>query len=433
MPKTISNVEVFATGTWTDSGGHTKAFTTADLDGMVKNFTDGAVLKAGHSSDSFNKAVAKALGIPDLLVKGEGRQGQVGFGRMTSLERKGNLLLATFADVPDEIAKLVENRLYDSVSSELVLYKDGSYGIQAVALLGAQEPAVSSLHGQLATALVYSYSVFDQPTISDVRPIPGGSNKKKEANNMAGELVEHTHGPDGQATQGPPHTHGPDGNPIGDVPMHKHEAPSGEQTPAAPGTQPAAPEVEAMKKIIAVIGCDPASTPEQVIQAIQALKESAGGPATGNTGPNMAKFAEQDSTIKSLQAKVTILEKDKKTLQFTKRAESWVGIVADIPAEVNALVELSEEAANKVAVIYDRAAEALKKTGFFEAIGKGIVNPDPKQVAADEFTVRVTKYSADNKIGFYDAMLKVSQDDPKAYQEYMTRCRASDFANVPKK
>ena len=188
-----------------------------------------------------------------------------------------------------------------------------------------------------------------------------------------------------------------------------------------------------MKKIIAVIGCDPASTPEQVIQAIQALKESAGGPATGNTGPNMAKFAEQDSTIKSLQAKVTILEKDKKTLQFTKRAESWVGTVADIPAEVNALVELSEEAANKVAVIYDRAAEALKKTGFFEAIGKGIVNPDPKQVAADEFTVRVTKYSADNKIGFYDAMLKVSQDDPKAYQEYMTRCRASDFANVPKK
>ena len=152
--KTVAGVKVFAAGTWTDSSGATREWGEKDLDAMVEAFKAKVPkivpLKCGHTSDAFNKKVAEALGVPLELITGEKGQGQVGLGRMSSLERKGNLLEAAFDNCPDAIAALIEGGLYSTVSVE-VEDKIGNFGpcITGVALLGAEEPAVdkASLEG----------------------------------------------------------------------------------------------------------------------------------------------------------------------------------------------------------------------------------------------------------------------------------------------
>lgn len=146
--KQVAGVKVFASGTHTDSAGVTKEWTEADLDRMVEAFVAGVpqvcALKAGHTPDAFNTKIAEALDVPVDVVTGLEGQGQIALGRMSSLERKGNLLIASFERVPEAIANLIEGGLYSTVSVEIE-DEVGAFGpvITAVALLGAEEPAVA--------------------------------------------------------------------------------------------------------------------------------------------------------------------------------------------------------------------------------------------------------------------------------------------------
>ncbi|MCK9599546.1 MAG: hypothetical protein M0R06_10935 [Sphaerochaeta sp.] len=156
--KSVAGVRVFAVGTWTDSAGVERDWTEEDVDGLVKAFNSGVpgnvVLKAGHTPDSFNTKIAEKLDIPVELVTGDHGKGQVSIGRMATLERRGNLLVASFERVPEPIANLIEAGLYSTVSVEI---EDGVGGfasaITAVALLGAEEPAVDE--ATLDRALVF--------------------------------------------------------------------------------------------------------------------------------------------------------------------------------------------------------------------------------------------------------------------------------------
>lgn len=159
--KKITGVKVFAVGNWTDSGGVTRDWTEEDLDKMVDAFTAGVPaivpLKCGHTSDAFNQQVADALGVPVETITGDNGQGQIGLGKMTSLERKGGLLVAAFENIPEPIANLIEGGQYATVSVEI---EDavGDFGpvITGVALLGAEEPAVDK--ATLERALVFGGS-----------------------------------------------------------------------------------------------------------------------------------------------------------------------------------------------------------------------------------------------------------------------------------
>lgn len=159
--RTVAGVKVFATGTHTDSAGLTREWTEADLDNMVTAFVAGvpaiSPLKCGHTPDSFNRKIAEALDVPVEVVTGLNGQGQVALGRMSSLERKGNLLVAAYERVPDPIASLIEAGLFSTVSVEID-DKVGDFGpvITATALLGAEEPAVSE-------ATLARTSVFGKP------------------------------------------------------------------------------------------------------------------------------------------------------------------------------------------------------------------------------------------------------------------------------
>lgn len=156
--KKVANVDIFAAGTWTDSAGFTREWTKDDLDSMVKAFDAGVVplvpAKAGHTSDEFNRKIAEALGVPVDLVTGDHGQGQIALGKVTSLQRRGDTLVASFDNVPEAIANLIEGGLYSTVSVEI---EDaiGEYGpvVTGVALLGAEEPAVDK--ATLEKALVF--------------------------------------------------------------------------------------------------------------------------------------------------------------------------------------------------------------------------------------------------------------------------------------
>jgi len=156
--KTVKDVYVFASGTWTDSAGNERTWTNDELDRMVVAFKAGVPVmvpvKCGHTSDDFNAKIAEALGVPNEVITGDHGQGQIKVGNMTSLERKGDWNVATFGNIPEPIADLIEGGQYSTVSVEIE-DEIGEYGpaITGVALLGAEEPAVEG--ATLEKALVF--------------------------------------------------------------------------------------------------------------------------------------------------------------------------------------------------------------------------------------------------------------------------------------
>lgn len=122
----IRGVEIFRTGKW---NGDT--YQVADLDEMVANF--GRVgfrppVKLGHKEVSGGEA----------------------FGWVKEIRRQGEKLVADFMDVPAQLLDKIRARAFDTVSSEIFwnLQRNGQKFrrvLKAVALLGAETPAVSGL------------------------------------------------------------------------------------------------------------------------------------------------------------------------------------------------------------------------------------------------------------------------------------------------
>ena len=145
--KSIQGVEIFSVGTWNGD-----SYTQADLDNMVEAFNDtkGSMipaLKLGHNKEQ------KAL-----FQDGLPAAGWVG-----GLYTKGERLLADFIDLPSRIAELLEKKAYRKVSSEIfwdIEFNGKVYHrmLAAVALLGAQVPAVNNLNDILA---LYGISAGD--------------------------------------------------------------------------------------------------------------------------------------------------------------------------------------------------------------------------------------------------------------------------------
>lgn len=125
--KRIDGVEVFAAGTHNGD-----EYTVADLDAMVEAFSKldfKPPLKAGHVEDK--------PGMPAL-------------GWVSNLRRVGEKLVADFVDMPEIVYDYIKGKRYNTVSSEIYWnFKRGadvfSKALKAVALLGAEIPAVAGL------------------------------------------------------------------------------------------------------------------------------------------------------------------------------------------------------------------------------------------------------------------------------------------------
>ncbi len=138
----LTGVEIFSVGTW---NGDT--YTEGDLDLIVDAYGKmprQPPLKLGHSEGQ------KFFGQND---------GQPALGWVERVYRSGKKLLADFAKVPDALAGMIRNKNYDRVSAEIYWdYKLANGGVlpralKAVALLGADMPAVSNLQDLQAALL----------------------------------------------------------------------------------------------------------------------------------------------------------------------------------------------------------------------------------------------------------------------------------------
>lgn len=138
--------EIFAVGKWNGI-----EFSEEDLDDIVANFerledTHKVPLKFGHNDEQ---------PITD---------GQPAIGWVQRVYREGQKLLADFANVPSTVVQAIKNKLYRSVSVELLFNVDTKgtkfdHVLDAVAILGADHPAVNSLADLdmlLATRTVFS-------------------------------------------------------------------------------------------------------------------------------------------------------------------------------------------------------------------------------------------------------------------------------------
>lgn len=139
VTKSIKGVEIFAAGTWNGD-----LYTVEDLDDMVHAFAETQAkikphLKLGHDPD---QKILQNDGLPAA-------------GWVGKVYREGTKLLADFIDLPEKVFKALDLKAYRKVSSEI--YWDIKIGekvykrmLSAVALLGADLPAVHSLDDILA-------------------------------------------------------------------------------------------------------------------------------------------------------------------------------------------------------------------------------------------------------------------------------------------
>ncbi len=116
-------IEVFRTGTHTDSSGNTKEWTRNDLDKIVSQYSE---------RDEDDQAPA---------VIGHPRSNAPAYGWATQLKREGDLLLAKIKPTAKEFVGWVRDGLYKRVSISL----RPDMNLRHIGFLGATPPAVKGL------------------------------------------------------------------------------------------------------------------------------------------------------------------------------------------------------------------------------------------------------------------------------------------------
>ena len=130
----IEGVDIFAPGVWNGD-----KYTVKDLDVLVENFKKTKdhlkpYLKLGHGKKQ------KLLSEDELPAA----------GFISNLRRIGHKLVADFVNMPEKIYQLVRRKAYNRISSEIfnnvnINGKSIGKALKAVALLGGETPAVSTL------------------------------------------------------------------------------------------------------------------------------------------------------------------------------------------------------------------------------------------------------------------------------------------------
>lgn len=180
----LNNVEIFRVGTWNGD-----KYTESDLDEIVNAFPDVGYkppVKLGHKESS----------------------GAPAYGYVKSLRRVGDKLVADFMDLPSKVFEAIKNRRFDSVSSEIFfnLKRGGQTfkrALKAVALLGAEIPAVAALKPLResfngATAVAHCYTLSNEVIDMDLNSL---QSDLKAANEKIAELTAKIDKGDGTATE----------------------------------------------------------------------------------------------------------------------------------------------------------------------------------------------------------------------------------------
>lgn len=132
MSKDVDNVDIFSVGTWNGM-----KFTLEDLEEIVSNTnrllskgTNKPPLKIGHSTNQ--------------IMKGQS-DGDPALGWIDNLRIVGKKIVADFKKVPEILVKAFKEGLYKQVSVEMRNIQETGWFLTAVAVLGADLPAVKTL------------------------------------------------------------------------------------------------------------------------------------------------------------------------------------------------------------------------------------------------------------------------------------------------
>lgn len=381
--RTIKGVEVFAAGVWTDSRGQTREWKAADLEKMITAFKGGQgfVLKVGHTSDSFNKKIAQALGLPLELVTGEAGIGQIALGNGSDLSLVNGKLIADFVNVPETIADLIEGHQFNHVSAEIEPNGDKPL-LTAVALLGVEEPAVNSL-APLAAAGVFSRTA-DGMTIVNFKYAKEGHVAQEDIQEQMSTLSRLL------ALFGK---------------KHPKEEPKMKFTL----TQ------EDLPKLYGALGLPLEATIDQVLAAIQGLKVQT--PAPG--APGMMS-EEQKTQFASFQSRVTALESENTSLKHAKRVADYLTITSrftavagkpeDIAAQLASIEEKTDKAtADQVLATYRASDEAGK-------VATRLLGHTKRDEGEGSFEGEVLLYTKANPtLSRADAIKAVMRSNPELY------------------
>lgn len=174
--KQIKGAEIFAEGSWNGL-----SFSERDLDGIVSSFDamglSGRVpLKLGHEG-------------PDAR---DNPESQYAFGWVTRVWREGKKLLADL-DIPEKVHTLISDGFLNFVSVELlkdvkVSTRNIPWVLDAVALLGADQPAVGILKDLKALTMARDFKFASRVAFSRADHVPFKStNSQGEHRHMSND------------------------------------------------------------------------------------------------------------------------------------------------------------------------------------------------------------------------------------------------------
>jgi hypothetical protein len=443
--KTIAGVEIFAPGT---HNGDT--YTMSDLRGMVDAFYElmGHVdppVKIGHSSDEFNQALAKKLGVEPMFLNGENGEGAMALGWITKLYIEGPILKGDFSDVPAPIAELVNSKSYNQVSAEIMQNmeiggKVYPLVLTGVALLGAQLPAVRETAG-LDEAVVFTYSLKPGKIVTfDVEHESVTYDEIKMTLDEVEKAVELA-------------IKGKKGAPT--IRAFLKDIRSKLSTALKKNADDKIYQEEEMEKILALLGLPPQATEDEAVAAIQVLLDKVAGLESGGM-PEMPmddfvkaigleaksgkeailnKLSELMSpkNFSDLQKRYADLELKNKTLDTDLKSEKKKNRIAALVAEFKAMPSISgkpEDLANEVyeTEIRDENAGAslLKnyKTTNDMLVAAGILTPkgtsrEKEGTEETEFEKKVQTYCDEKQVDWNTAFEHVRQENPVIFREYM--------------
>lgn len=429
--RTVTNVRIFASGTWTDSQGTERTWTESDLDSLVSAFNSGlpgtVPLKAGHTGDDFNIKIAEKLGVPVEVITGDPLgKGQVALGRMVTLERRGPLLIASFERVPEPIAEFIESALFSTVSCEI----EGPMGefadvLTAVAMLGVEEPAVDE--ATLDRALVFGGKRANARVLSFATDKVSDADLEKEFNTFREKAEGIIKGMRGAPTFRamlaelrklfdqirkskdhalPPNGQKKEGTQMGielltRIKLSKAEVMAmsikdfverfkdDEHPPTVSEVVKAFQEDASLVAVATALGLPEGATIEDVLAAIETLKGGGGGAPAIPPGMQ-AEFTKNKTELTKANDRIAILEKSNLAHDYLEQTLLFSAIPGKSAQEMaDELVEIhytqSKQAAGKMVATYIE----LNKMGEAALRATGTSLPGEKR---GDFEEEVTKY-----------------------------------------
>jgi len=383
----------------------------------------------GHTTPEFNAEVAEALDIPPQLLKGQdGDNGRASLGDVSKLIRKEDKLVAEL-EVPEQVAELVEGGYFKDVSSEIMSdYMGYEWVLSAVALLGAERPAVKDLNG-----LLPSMVMSEQPTAVYQFAIPSllitgedlASMEKAFETAIAGKkgarFVKAAWNEIRTKLKAMLRTHQDDKE---DTLSIENEA---KETKYA---MPLAEEETA--QIAALLGLNDEYSLDDIMGAIQALmpeeaeeedeteaeeEEYQEGAKMSESAITASKFAE---TLKERDTRIAALERQGRLYHY-KELTATLSAVSGTPDELaGKLVDIETTMGAEAAVErfneWQTLNDLTSQLGVMDGQGTSRTESNTE---AHPFAEKVNKIAESKRLSYEKALVQAQVSDPEGFFEYM--------------